>query len=80
MNGVLKSAIVILVVSAMATIWGTQYRQNHAMEGAMGMIFGGSSSGTYTMAGWAMGLGILAFLVGIGLLIAGLVQTRGNKP
>lgn len=78
MSSLLKSAIVILVVSAVSVIWGTQYRQNHAMEGAMGMLFGSSSSGTYTMAGWAMGLGILAFLVGIGLLIAGLVQKKSG--
>lgn len=78
MNGILKSAIVILVVSVTAMIWGIQYRNNHVMEGAMGMLFGGST--TYAMAGWVVGIGILAFLVGIGLLIAGLVRSGRNKP
>ncbi len=80
MNGILTSAIVILVVSATATIWGFWYRQNHVMEGVMGKLFGGSNADTYSMAGWALGIGILAFLIGIGLLIAGLVRSGGNKP
>jgi len=78
MNEVLKSAIIILVVSATATIWGVQYRNSHVMEGAAGMFFGGVSQ-TYEMAGWAMGLGILGFLVGIGVLVAGLVKS-GRPP
>lgn len=72
------SAITTMVVSAICVIWGSWYRSNHVMEGAMGMLFGGESS-TYSTAGWAMGLGVLAFLVGIGLLIAGLVQRGGSK-
>jgi hypothetical protein len=77
MNGILKSAIVILVVSISATIWGFHYRQNHAMEGAVGMLFGGGSQ-TYELAGWALGLGILGLLIGIGVLIAGLVKSGGS--
>lgn len=79
MNSLTKQAIAVLVISAIATGGGCQYRQSHAMEGAMGMIFGGGTS-AYTIAGWAMGLGILAFLVGIGLLIAGLVKSGGSNP
>lgn len=78
MNGVLKSAIIILGVSGTATVWGFQYRSNHGFEGAMGSIFGGVSQ-TYAMAGWALGLGILGFLVGIGVLVAGLVKS-GRPP
>jgi hypothetical protein len=72
------TAITTMVISAICVIWGSWYRSNHVMEGAMGMFFGGASS-TYTTAGWAMGLGGLAFLVGIGVLIAGLVQRGGSK-
>lgn len=78
MNGVLKSAIIILLVSGIATVWGFQYRQSHAVEGAVGMFFGGVSQ-TYVMAGWALGLGILGFLIGIGVLVAGLVKS-GKAP
>ncbi|MBI3894337.1 MAG: hypothetical protein HY313_00250 [Acidobacteria bacterium] len=78
MNGVLKSAIIILIASGIATVWGYQYRQSHAVEGAMGMFFGGVSQ-TYVIAGWALGLGILGFLIGIGVLVAGLLKA-GNGP
>lgn len=77
MNELTKQAIFVLVVSAIATGGGCQYRKSHALEGAVGMVFGGGSS-AYSIASWAMGLGFLAFLVGIGLLIAGLV--KGNSP
>lgn len=77
MNSVLKSALVILAVSISATVWGVNYRQNHAMEGAVGMIFGGASK-TYELAGWAFGLGVLGLLIGIGVLIAGLVKSGGS--
>lgn len=82
MNSSLRSAIGILVVSAAAVAWGYQYRQDHAIEGAMGMIFGGQQGigGTYAIAGWVIGIGILAFLVGVGFLTAGLVQLGSNKP
>lgn len=76
---VLKSAIIILVISASSVIWGGWYRSSHAMDGAIGMFFGGTVADTYTKAGWAMGVGALAFLVGIALLIAGLVQRGRNE-
>ncbi len=78
MNSELKSAIIILVVSIMATVWGVNYRQNHAFEGAVGAFFG-TASQTYSLAGWAMGLGIIGILIGVGVLIAGLIKT-GNPP
>jgi branched-chain amino acid transport system permease protein len=78
MNGILKSGIIILVVSGAATIWGAHYRSNHGFEGAIGSIIEGVSQ-TYTIAGWALGLGVLGFLVGIGVLVAGLVNS-GRPP
>jgi hypothetical protein len=57
-------------------IWGVQYRSEHAMS-VLGGLFGVVDQ-TYTAAGWAIGLGILAFLVGLALLIAALVQP--NTP
>ena len=76
MNGKLKAAIIVLVASAAAIIWGLQYRGDHPMA-AMGVLFGAQDP-TYSLAGWASGLGILAFLVGIALLIAGLVESKGG--
>lgn len=75
-NGTLASAVALLLASGAAIIWGAYYRQNHVMEGAMGFFGGGSQ--TYAAAGWALGLGVLAFLIGIGTLVAGLM-TNGNK-
>lgn len=76
MNGVLLSALSILAISIGSIIWGWVYRTNHALEG-MGAMFGVATA-TYSAAGWALGLGILGFLIGIGLLIAGLV--KGKQP
>ena len=42
---------------------------------AVGALFGAQDP-TYSLAGWASGLGVLAFLIGIALLIAGLVQSN----
>ncbi len=77
MNDLLKSAIAVLVASAAAMIWGFQYRGDHPMA-AMGAFFG-SVDPTYALAGWAAGLGVLAFLIGIGLLIAGLVRSNRTQ-
>ena len=44
------------------------------------MVFGSSGNGLYDIAGWALGIGILVFLVGIGLLVAGLVRSGAKKP
>jgi glucokinase len=74
MNDLLKSAMLVAAVAAMA--WGFEYRGDHQME-AVGALFG-QTDPTYALAGWAAGLGVLAFFVGIALLIAGLV--RSNSP
>ncbi len=78
MNSMLQSAIAILVASAAAMIWGIQYRSNHPLS-MMGALFGASDP-TYTLAGWALGLGVLAFLIGIALLIGGLSQSNRSTP
>ncbi len=77
-NGLLASAIILLVASVTAIIWGAYYRQNHVMEGVASLLGGGSQ--TYTAAGWALGLGVLAFLISVGILVAGLVRPSSKKP
>jgi hypothetical protein len=77
MNDLLKWAIGILVASAAAMVWGFSYRSDHAMEPLRSAFFG-QSDPTFEVAGWASGLGVLAFLIGIALLIGGLVQM--NRP
>ena len=79
MNGLTESAIVVLLTSVALMGWGFEYRSDHLM-GAVGALFGAGDP-TYSAAGWAIGIGILAFLVGIALLVGGLVRpsdTRGN--
>ncbi len=73
MNNLLKSSIVILIASASGMLWAIPYRQDHPMA-AVGGFFGYTDS-TYALAGWVAGLGALAFLIGIGLLIGGLVSS-----
>ena len=73
MSEKLKYAIAVLVASAAAMIW-VEYRGDHPMA-AVGAFFG-SEDPTYSLAGWASGLGVFAFLIGIALLIAGLVQSN----
>ena len=71
-NYVFISAICILVCSAAAIICGAVYRSNHPFEGAAGVF--GYDNDNYVLAGWALGVGVLAFLIGIGLLIPGLIR------
>lgn len=79
MNTTLKSALAVLAVSVVALVWGGEYRSDHPLA-AVGAIFG-SADQTYVLAGWALGLGVLAFLIGLALLIAGLVRGhRGSTP
>jgi hypothetical protein len=77
MNSKLQAATIVMVASAVAMMWGFQYRGDHPMA-AVGALFGAQDP-TYTLAGWASGLGILAFLVGIALFIAGLVQSSSSS-
>ncbi len=76
MNELTKAAIALLVASAGALVWGISYRGNHPYEGVAN--FFGSYDPTYALAGWAAGLGGLAFIVGIGLLVAGLNRQSNN--
>ena len=76
MNTMLKSAIAVLVASVAAMIWGFQYRGEHQFAAVS--AFFGQSDPLYALAGWAAGLGVLAFVIGIALLIAGLV--RHSQP
>lgn len=78
MNNMLQASIAILIASGGAMIWGGSYRADHPM-GMVGALFGAADP-TYAMAGWALGLGVLAFLVGIALLIGGLVQSGRGMP
>ncbi len=81
MNGLLVWAIAVLIASGAGMFWAIPYRQNHPMA-AVGAFFG-SVDPTYALAGWVAGGSVLAFLVGIGLLIAGLVratQTPQAEP
>lgn len=79
MNGMTTTAVVVLAASVGAVIWGVQYRSDHQMAAVATMVFGGATDPTYSLAGWAAGLGALAFLIGIALLIGGLVQA-GRAP
>ena len=79
LSAMVKNSILLLVGSVVAMIWGFQYRGNHPFAG-VGAMFGAEDV-TYSLAGWAAGLGVLAFLVGLALLIAGLVRgNRGGEP
>lgn len=74
MNELAKTGVIVLIASAVATGWGYSYRSDHVMQG-VGAFFGYSDP-TYSLAGWAMGVGIPAFLIGLALLIAGLARGR----
>jgi hypothetical protein len=73
-NPTLYYAILTLISTAIPLIWGLSYRANHPY-GAVAAFFGTGSS-DYELAGWAAGLGALGFLVGIGMLVAGLVRAN----
>lgn len=78
MNNMLQAAIAVLLASGAAMIWGGEYRADHPMA-LVGAMFGAADP-TYAIAGWALGLGVLAFLIGIALLIGGLVQGGRGTP
>lgn len=70
MSNLLKSAIIVLLLSTVAFLWGYEYVDSHRLAG-IGAMFGAKDP-TYTIASWAMILGVLAFLIGVGLLIGGI--------
>ena len=75
MHTATKLSIPLLIISIGAIGWGVWYRGDHQFLAA-GAAFGVENT-TYTMAGWAAGLGLLAFLTGLALLVAGIV--RGGR-
>ncbi|MEK6300525.1 MAG: hypothetical protein AABO41_07370 [Acidobacteriota bacterium] len=72
LNDLVKSAIVVLIVSVIAVAWGYNYTSSHQLSG-LANVFGNVDS-TYTMANWAIGIGALGCLLGVALLIGGLVK------
>jgi|GEM_PF-3918332 len=76
MNGMVKAAIAVLVLSIGALAWAAEYRGEHQFAAVTALF--GASDPVYSLAGWALGLGSLAFLIGIALLIAGLVRGKGH--
>ncbi len=75
MNNLTKTSIGLLLLSVGAFFWGNWYMDNHPFIG-IGVAFGMSDT-TYTIAKTAVYLGVLGFILGAGLLIAGLVR-KGN--
>ena len=67
MDGILASGIVVVAISVICLISGYLYIKNHPF----GMFTGDPA---YSLAGWAVGLGLISFFTGLGLLIAGLVR------
>jgi hypothetical protein len=76
MNDLAKTAVATLIASVVAVGWGLSYRNAHPMQG-VGAFFGYTDP-TYSLAGWAIGLGIPIFLIGLALLIAGIVRGRST--
>ncbi|MEK6406788.1 MAG: hypothetical protein AABN34_07485 [Acidobacteriota bacterium] len=77
MNDLVKSAIVVLIVSLIAVAWGYNYTSTHQLSGLANMF--GNVDSTYTMANWAIGIGVLGFLLGVALLIGGLVKKKAQS-
>ncbi|MBI4811095.1 MAG: zinc ribbon domain-containing protein [Ignavibacteriales bacterium] len=73
MNSLLISAIIILILSVIAAIWGYTYTENNKWEAFMGYRY---NKELYQVAGYATIVGIVGFFIGIGLLIGGLVQQK----
>ena len=72
MSGLLKSAIVVLIVSVVVFLWGMSYVNAHQSAGVASMF--GATDSTYSIAQSSILLGVLGFLLGLGLLIAALVR------
>jgi hypothetical protein len=76
MSNLLTSAIIVLILSVVGFLWGNSYVNAHPFVGIASVF--GASDPTYSTAQSAILLGVLGFLLGLGLLIAALV--RGNTP
>ena len=77
MNNLTKWAIGLLLLSLIALIWGYNYQDSHKMEG-LGAFLGADVT-TYRIAGTCKIAGTVAFVVAIGLLVAGLLQVRMKR-
>jgi len=67
MNTLVKIAIVLLIGSVIAMIWGGNYVSARMLTGNAGSF--GYSDSTYTMAKLAVPLGVLGFMAGAVVLI-----------
>jgi hypothetical protein len=67
MNYLIKIAIVLLIGSIIAMIWGDNYVSSHMLTGIASSV--GYSDSTYTMAKLAIPLGVLGFMAGAVVLI-----------
>ncbi len=72
-----KKTIIILVISAVAFLWGYWYVDSHKFAGFAAVL--GATDSLYTLAQWSMTLGGVVFLMGIGMLIGGL-QGKKRRP
>ncbi|HTQ98763.1 MAG TPA: hypothetical protein VMH83_02190 [Candidatus Acidoferrum sp.] len=77
MNNVLKSAIVILLVSAALVVWGASYRPPQGTN-VMDARFDGISL-FHALAAWTLVLGVVAYLVGVVLMIAGILRISSTE-
>jgi len=64
-----KKTIIVLAISAVAFLWGYWYVDSHKLTGLAAAF--GATDFLYTLAQWAMMLGGIVFLVGVGVLIGG---------
>lgn len=71
-SGLLNFSVVVLVISAAAFVWGYWYISTHQLVGFAAAF--GYQDPTYNTANGALVLGALGFVLGIGLLIAGLIK------
>lgn len=78
MNTLLKSGILVLVISAVAFIWANSYLNAHPM-GGVSAIFGNADT-TYDFARNVTPIALLGFLVGLVLLGAGLFRKEPTSP
>jgi hypothetical protein len=70
-----EKGIVLLILGAVVALWGHSYVSSHAIEGGLGQLTGQFSS-TFTAASFAFYGGILAAVIGLGLLLAGSSQQK----
>jgi len=72
------SGVLLMVVSAMAYFWSSNYIGQNALKAGLGSLMG-QSDPTYSLATTIATFSPFTFVLGVGLLIAGLVRGR-PKP